>query len=531
MRRRLALGALLAGAVALRLPGLYGRSLWLDEAWVANLAAAASLGQFWRAVSCMPVPPLFALGLHGIFLVAGRSAAALRALPLGMSVAAVPMAYVLGRRWFGRPGGMAAAVCFAAYPIAVAYGQELKQYSTDVAVVLALLLLGDDVRRRPVQPGPWCRFAMLAALAPGLSYPAALVVPAIAAALLPASRASGTLPSWVAANAAAAGAALVWYALVIQTQRAQPVLAAYWSPGFMPAGTTQAVAWLRARIGALVAYLVDRPPWLFGLAVLAGYAVAPGHLAATAAMVAGAVLGAAALGLYPLAPGRTSLFLLPFFYLPLAALAARLATVGWPRGATPLWQRAARAPALIAAAALLLFPARGALRARADLLVVEDIEPLLRWVAAERKPSDRVYVYYGAAPAFRFYYPRYDPHMRAGDPRITFGSSHRNDPSAYEAELRRILVRGERVWLIFSHIAFTARGEPERNVILSAMRLYGRQLAMRRTRGASAHLYVVTRRPESVRHLRLRPEDLRNPERLRELLGRPRRRAPATSAR
>jgi hypothetical protein len=67
----------------------------------------------------------------------------------------------------------------------------------------------------------------------------------------------------------------------------------------------------------------------------------------------------------------------------------------------------------------------------------------------------------------------------------------------------------------------TPSGASERTLILGEVGLYGRELAARETTGASVHLFELTRAPGTVRRLELRPEDLRDPRRLRDLLGRP----------
>jgi hypothetical protein len=160
--------------------------------------------------------------------------------------------------------------------------------------------------------------------------------------------------------------------------------------------------------------------------------------------------------------------------------------------------------------AVLLWPARGSLGVHP---VVEETAPLVRQLATERRPDDHVYVYYSAVPAFRFYHP-------ALDERIHLGTSHRDDPTAYARELQPILAPGRRVWLLFSHDAPTPSGPSERDTILGEVALYGREVTARATEGASLHLFEITRAPGSVRRLQLSPEDLRDPERLKGLLGR-----------
>ena len=153
------------------------------------------------------------------------------------------------------------------------------------------------------------------------------------------------------------------------------------------------------------------------------------------------------------------------------------------------------------------------LRAPQAGIVYEETAPLIAILEAERQPADRVYVYDGAVQAFRFHHP-------ATDGAITLGGSHRNDQTAYAAELRPLVVPGQRVWLLFAHVQTPANGTPERNTILGDLALYGRQIDVREAAGASLHLFEITRAAGTVKHLTLTPEDLRNPERMKQLLGR-----------
>ena len=59
-----------------------------------------------------------------------------------------------------------------------------------------------------------------------------------------------------------------------------------------------------------------------------------------------------------------------------------------------------------------------------------------------------------------------------------------------------------------------------RDTILSELAVYGKQIEQREAPGASLHLFDVERAPGTVTHLTLTPEDLANPARMKELLGR-----------
>ncbi|MCC6849253.1 MAG: glycosyltransferase family 39 protein [Deltaproteobacteria bacterium] len=501
--------ALTVAAALLRAPTL-GRSLWLDEAWRANVALAPDADAFWSQVLggggiTAPMPPLFALALRAVGTVVGHSALGMRALPVAASVAAVPLSWIVARRAAGRAAGLVAALLFAASPTALLHGQELKQYSTDVAVVLLLLAAASAVAAAPT-PRRWLALALVESAATGFSYPSALALPGIALATLATCRDGAARRRWLTAHALSGGAALAWYALVIGPQRARPAVSAYWAGDFPPLEGAPGAGWVVERLGEFLGYASLRPPWLAAALVLVGLALAARWLSVAALASLAAVVAAAAWQVYPLSGGRTTMFLLPFVYLGVAAAAAPLTRRSLPRFVHVL---------LAAGGAVVVAPTLVAgVRAPAAGVVYEETAPLVAALAAARRPNDRVYVYDGAVQAFRFHHP-------ALDPAITLGGSHRNDPAAYGAELTPFLVPGQRLWLLFSHVHTPPSGRSERDTILADLTPYARQLDVRETAGgASLHLFEVVRAPGAVRHLKLTPRDLADPARMQELLGR-----------
>lgn len=545
LRTSLSLGVLVVVAVALRLPSIVTRSLWLDEAWLANLVLAPTwtafvdeiLGRTPGSVQVAPVPPLFAIALRLLAMVVGRSAPGLRLLPLAASVAAVLVAYVLAHRLAsasrgrapdtGRVAGLVAAACFACYPAVVLYGQELKPYATDVLTVLVLLACGERVLARPDAARPWVAFALVAGLVPGISYPAVLVLPGLALGLFAGCGDGRARRRWAIAHGAAVVAALGWWVAVIGAQRARPTITAYWQEGFAPA--TGAVGWVVGQIALLVGWLGGTPIWLFAALALAGVVCGPPRFMVTVGATLATVVGAALGHLYPLAVDRTSLYLAPLLYVPFGLATSVLA--GAFATARP-GRRLPAAAALGACVAVLAWPARGGIGASA-LLNREETAPLVAALAAERKPGDAIYVYCGAVPAFLFYGPTHGL-APGSDPAVVLGAVHRDDPTAYAAELKPLLVPGRRLWLLFAHAPVGRDGVWERDAILADVRLHAKEVAAREAPGAYLYAFDVERPVGAVRHLTLSPEDMRDPARVRELLrqqgGAPQPRASATPA-
>ena len=88
MKTRLAAAGLLLAALLLGLDGI-GRSLWLDEAWVANSINAPTLSEmFYYPNWLQSSPPLFLLASRGTVRVLGLSNRSLRIVPLAMALLA-----------------------------------------------------------------------------------------------------------------------------------------------------------------------------------------------------------------------------------------------------------------------------------------------------------------------------------------------------------------------------------------------------------------------------------------------------------
>jgi hypothetical protein len=236
------------------------------------------------------------------------------------------------------------------------------------------------------------------------------------------------------------------------------------------------------------------------------------------------LIDAAALRVYPLSGGRTSVFLLCFVYLGLASALAVSVRGDLPSALRALPSALRALPSALrafpsalratvgtaAAVAIALVVGRGIAAPTAGL-VYEETAPLIAAIDAERQPTDRVYVYDGAVQAFRFHHP-------APDPAIRLGGSHRQKPNAYIEEIRPLLTPGQRMWVLFAHVHTPANGMSERDVILGDLGVYAKQLAVRETAGAELYLFAVTRGGDAVKHLKLTPEDLADPERLKKLL-------------
>jgi len=141
--------AILTGAaLLLRLYRLGWQGLWFDEAYTLFIARMPAV-EAWRALVVDGVhPPLF-YALQKAALALGQSEFALRLPSAVFGAAAVPLVYILGRRWAGWGTGALAALLLALSPFHLWTSQDARMYSLLAALALACMLTFDGVLRRP----------------------------------------------------------------------------------------------------------------------------------------------------------------------------------------------------------------------------------------------------------------------------------------------------------------------------------------------------------------------------------------------
>ena len=131
----------LAYGAYLRWAGL-SRSLWVDEAWVANSASEDELQQvFFYEGSLQTSPPVFLLLVRGVVALLGPANETYRLVPflfglLGM----VAFAFVLNSRLPRHYAFLGTMLLFFS-PRAIFYSYTLKPYIGELAVAVGLLFL------------------------------------------------------------------------------------------------------------------------------------------------------------------------------------------------------------------------------------------------------------------------------------------------------------------------------------------------------------------------------------------------------
>jgi hypothetical protein len=400
---------LLGLGVALRLAWyLHCPPLWLDEASLAlNLVRRTAAGLL-HPLDYNQGAPLGFLEISRLVLVlGGPSEYALRLVPLLAGIALLPLGYALARRILTPAGALLALALLSCSPFLIRYSGEAKQYSVDVLVTLALLLLLLRVDPRAVRRREAAQLALFGALALWLSHPAAFVLAAGGTAHFVAALRARAVPSL--RRLAAVGTAWVvslgvLFAVSLRDLLHNGVLVQYWKDDFFPTAgghwPAAVVHWLRIHV-----WVFDDPggfgllpAWVFaGLAAVAAVALVATRRTWALVLLLGPVLlalAASAARAYPFA-GRLLLFAVPILVILVAEAATLPLRVGRP------WLSALVCTTVLGATAY------RALRFRDSERV--EIRPVLRFVDAHAHPGDSLRVLPGgtARPVVDFYLPRY----------------------------------------------------------------------------------------------------------------------------
>jgi hypothetical protein len=167
----------LVGAVLRLVAYVAARSLWLDEAMLANnivgrtfVALLGPLGENQSA------PWLFLFGERAATILAGPNELALRFLPLAAGIALPYVAWLAGRRIVDDTTGVVAAEIAALSPLLLYYSNEVKPYGIDALMSVSLVLLTLRVLDDPSESPRWVALLLSGVCGLWLAFPSTFVL-------------------------------------------------------------------------------------------------------------------------------------------------------------------------------------------------------------------------------------------------------------------------------------------------------------------------------------------------------------------
>jgi hypothetical protein len=400
--------------------GLYGieRSLWLDEAWVADSVLAPNIsGMFYYPDWVQTTPPLFLLLTRALVDIFGRSNAAFRLAPLALALAGVAFMAAASRRVVSPPLAALAAGVLACHPVSIEYSRTCKQYSGEMATSAAILFFAVLYLQQPDRR----RFHALTGafvLSLPLAWSAAFLLPGAAIAVWVRSgiRCAASLIS-------VGGAVLAILYIAFIHPNLAPQLREFWISNAQPLSPGLAAALVFCVAAA--AWSARRRNWMLFIAVLPCVLLAVANAARW----------------YPASP-RTRLFALPCFLLGAAMVIQHL--VRWRHMRTVAWV------VLIAAGSQAAWKQVSEHRNQAE----EDYAGAVEYLRNHVAPSDLLLVHASLIEGFKLYWP--DSHAIFGDtgqPCCQHREfTRRSSRQAVIEDLDRKIPKGfsGRIWLVYS---------------------------------------------------------------------------------
>lgn len=466
------LATILVGAM-LRLVELgASRSFSVDEAALARNVVVRSWGELLGRLDFIQVAPPFFLWLQKASLALGIDMdLALRVSPFVAGVLTLPIAWIVGRTFFGGAATVAYVGLLAICTPLIAYAATAKPYSLEVtASLLTILMAGDTAKCRST-----ARAVLLGAASASLALLSYTTVFTLAAAAIAACirgvrhrHDAPWVPQAVFAAFCLAGA-LIGVALGRAAMSADDsdYMHWFWTSGFVPIekGPGDVFWWLWQRsTGFFSQTLHYRFALVWVALALAGVASLGRRRAYEDAVLLLSpvvlLLAASALHAYPIATGRVVFFLIP------SALA--VVTVGAEASGRLLRRFVPGATAL----PLLIVGALGVhALVRTDVPrepLRHPIRPFLDRVARDWSIGDALFVHYDDAQPFLYYAPRYQ--FRASD--VHVGACARGAARRYLQDVSAFAGRS-RVW-----IAMTHHSTEETDLLRAFLDASGRRIAL-----------------------------------------------------
>ena len=472
---------------------LFNRSLSFDESLVALNIIERSFLELAKPLDYKATAPIGFLMIEKLLVyIFGDHEYVLRFLPFFAGVISLLLFYEVAKRCVGLKGVIIALGLFALSDPLIYYSTELKQYSSDVTIGLFLCLIGISLLRQETLS--YRVIVSSAIVGPTLilfSYPAVFTLAGIGVTLIAAALRDH---SWKKLSQLL-GVFLFWllgfstvYLLFLHSLANNDYFVDGWQDlgGFMPlvpSSLTQ-IRWFASNFFEIFRYPAGLA--LSGIGALAFLAGSTAFMKDKRRMFLMLIspiiftLLASGLHKYPFS-GRLILFIVPALLIVIGKGIEWIVDKTW-----------STAPIVAVATTALLFfhPLFYAGHHLLHARTVEELRPVIEYLAQRRQNGDVFYLYYGAEYIFKYYQKKHG--FADGD--YILGIKSRKYFNNYVADLERL--RGnKRVWVVFSH-NFSARGIDEELFFLFNLDRMGTRVDAFKSIDAAAYLYDLTPRDE-----------------------------------
>lgn len=494
---------IIAFGIALRATQyLFNAALYVDEGALALNIINRSFAGLLEPLDSEQAAPLGFLFLEKLaFLVFGDSEYSLRLFPFLFSIAALVLFYEAARRCLRPWPATIALALFTVSSYTIYYAAQIKQYSSDQAITLLILIAGFEIDSKELTARRAALFAVAGAIVVWFSHPSVFVLGGVGCALALAAlrnqdwprfwKLAGVYAVWLISFAA-------FYLISVRNLSGNQTLEASWAKKgtFMPLPPRSLTdfEWIPRALVKMFSNPFGLPFATLAALVflLGGVALFLKNKRRLLMLVGPIALTMLASGVHKYPFGRRLLL----FLVPAALLVVGAGLEFILEKKRPYSVLAAAA----IAALLLIQPAGGATNNMLHPHSRQDIRPIMAYVRDHRRQGDVIYVYHHQRESFQYYAKKYgfdeSEYVLGIDARDK--SKSRNDWQAYEGDLDQL--RGhERVWLLFSHVR-KIKGMSEEEFMTRYLDGFGARVERFGQAGASAYLYELknARAPEKA---------------------------------
>lgn len=476
-------GLLLLGMIVRLRAYFHNRSLWFDEALLANNIIDLSFVELTGVLPNNQAAPVGFLFLQKILVVGlGTSEYVLRLWPLLAGLLSLLLFYRLSQKLLSAEFALVALAFFVFCQPHIYYSTEVKQYSTDV--LAAILVWGSTVQvlENKSQRYLWQHIS-LGVLLVWFSQPVVFVLAASFSALsLQAyQEKNSTLAKYLLCIGSCwAASFLIYFFGFLKPSIANNDLQDFHTAYFMPLNIFAKTSWewyanawfslFRNPVGIFFKYLG-------GSVGLVGLFVAFRQRKIWLVLLlfpVGLAFAASALHQYSTIP-RLLLFAMPGLVLFLVK------SLAWFYQLCAQKMRFGKYFGALLIAVILLQGVLDTIHKLATPEAVEEIKPLLAYITKHKKAEDLFYLYPYTAPQFAYYKKRYG----LENLRVFEGTSPFED---WQADLARLPAPTQRVWLLLSHYRKTPQGN-DSTLYAQHFNQYGKQIVKLEEKGTVCYLY------------------------------------------
>lgn len=433
-------------SIYIRFKNLGGRSLWLDEAWVANAISESSLQEIIH--SSLTAPLFFVFAIHLIVSLFGNNEFFLRLLPCLFGIGTLAIFYLIIRKHAGKMATLISLAMLSFSYNTVHYSQELKQYSAAMFFTILLIFLCEKIIAHNKMHN-WILLAFFSIIGLGFDHSIIFIIPPVFVVLfISCLQKQDWKEIFVSGSAVFVFSALLFlFHMRHQISNNLANIQSYWLPYYPKTASFLAFMKWFGRSTHKMFDCFSFPYFPVSLIIIiVGLSLFYKHskkrFIIYVLLPIFLVLGTSFLQRYPYGGTRVMLFVAPLLYLSFGK-GLDFIIIKLKRGGLIV-------PLLILIVFIAFSPVSTFVKMAKHPFRLEEMRPLLDRLEKRIKPDDKIYVYYGAYEAFKYYY-KTKYYRMTDEKNITWGAYHRDDVNQYISDLEKILKKNMRIWILFSH--------------------------------------------------------------------------------